>query len=135
MGDFKIIMVVMSGIQRLMKMIICHGMQCPFIHPAVVVSVNHLSHQPEFRFHLIGRSTQRPHKVEIQHICRIQANPIHIKLTDPEADYITNVLNYFRIFLIQLHQQIVAAPVIVGEAVIVLVVSPKIHITVPVSVF
>ena len=41
----------------------------------------------------------------------IKPDPIHIKFPDPEADHVTDVVADVGVSLVELHQQVVAAPV------------------------
>ena len=100
MGNFKIIMVVVPGIQRLVQLIIRHGMQRPLIDPARIIAVNYFAHQPELRLHFLRHRTKRMHIVKIQHIRRIQTDPVDIKFTNPEPYHITDIVPDRRIMLI-----------------------------------
>ena len=133
-GYLEVIMVIVSGVQSLVQIIISDGMQRPLIDPAGIIPVNDLAHKPELRFHLVRHMAQRSHIIEIQYICRVQTDTVDVELTDPEPHHIADVISHSRILLIQLGQQIVAAPVFIGEAVVVLVVPPEIHVAVPVLV-
>ena len=96
--------------------------------------MNDLAHQPEVLLHLIGGSAQTLHKIKIQHICRVQANAVHIKLLHPEPDRITDVILNLRISLVQLDQQIVSAPVFIRKSIVVLIIPAEIYIAVPVPI-
>ena len=78
--------------------------------------------------------THSLHEIKIKHICRIQTDSIDIKRIDPETNHIIKILHYRRITLIQLHQKIVATPVLIGKAIVILIIATKIHITEPITV-
>ena len=100
MGNLKIVVIIMAGIQRLVELIVGDGMQCSFIDPAAVIPVNHFTHKPELRLHFICGPAQRFHIFKIQHVRCIQTNTIYIKLADPEPDHITDIIPDCRIMLI-----------------------------------
>ena len=134
MRNLEVIMIIMAGIKGLMQLVIGHGMQHSLIYPTGVFPMNHLSHQPEICLYFISQHSHLMHKVKVQHICRIQTKTVNVKLPDPETDDIQKIFLYSRIFLIQLNQKIVTAPVIIGKAIIVFIIAPKVYITVPVLV-
>ena len=94
----------------------------------------YLSHEPEILFNLICCTAQNFHKLKVQYIRSIQADTVYIKLAHPEADHIREILLHSRVTLIQLYEKIVSAPVFIGKAVSVFVVTPEVHITVPAQV-
>ena len=93
-----------------------------------------LAHQPELRLYLVCQTAQPPHEVEIQHVGCIQTDAVDVELLHPEADGIIMVLLHLRVALVQLDQQVVAAPVAVGKAIVILVVAPEVHIAEPVLI-
>ena len=135
MCNFKIVVIVVPGVQCFVQLIVGHRMKSSFIYPTGIIPMDHLAHEPELRLHFICRLTQGFHKIKIQYVRCIQTDPINIKLTDPEADHVTDIIFDCWISLIQLHQQIVAAPVIIGKSIVIFIISIEIHITVPVTVW
>ena len=133
-SDLKVIVVVVPAVQSLMEMVISHGMECLIIDPPMILTVDHLTHKPELFLHLAGQPPQTLHELKVQNVRRIQPQSVDIELADPEPHRVQEVIPDLRIPLVQLHQQIVSAPVIVTEAVIILIISPEIHIAVPVLV-
>ena len=93
-----------------------------------------LAHQPELRLYLVCQTAQPAHEVEIQHVGCVQTDAVDVELLHPEADGIIMVLLHLRVALVQLDQQVVAAPVAVGKAVVILVVAPEVHIAEPVLI-
>ena len=71
--------------------------------------------EPEIRPYLLSRLAERMHVSEIQHIGGIQTYAVNVKLADPEADHIADIVPNRRIVLIQLNQKIVSAPVLIGK--------------------
>ena len=53
MGNLKIIVVIMAGIQTFVQLIIRHTVQFIRSDIAAVVSVNNLAHEPEIRFFFV----------------------------------------------------------------------------------
>ena len=100
MGNFKIVVVIVSAVQCLMQGIVGHAVQGFPIDPAAVIPVDYLSHKPEICFDLRGCPAQCFHKIKVQYICCIQADSVHIKLRYPETDYITDIVLYLRISLV-----------------------------------
>ena len=49
-GNLKVVVVIVTGVERLVKLIVCHGMKAFQVHPAVIFAVDHLAHEPEIRF-------------------------------------------------------------------------------------
>ena len=96
--------------------------------------MNDLAHQPEFRFHAVAHAAQVAHKTEVQDVRRIKADSVDVKLADPESDCVKEVVLDVPVPHVELDKKIVAAPVIVGEAVIIFVVSPEIDVAIPVPI-
>ena len=133
-GDLEIVVVVVAAPQALVQLVVGHRVQHLRVCPAAVIPVDHLAHEPELGLHLIGKAAQPPHEVKVQHIGGVQTDAVNIKFIHPEADGLVVVVLHLRVALVQLDQQIVAAPVAVGKAVVVLVVAPEIHIAEPVLI-
>ncbi len=115
-------------------MIIGHGMQRALVDPTGVVSVDYFAHKPELGLYFVCHMPQRFHEVKIQYVGSVQAYAVNVKLADPKADHVTDIVPNRRIALVQFRQQIIAPPVVVGESVVVFIVPPEIYIAVPVSV-
>ena len=96
--------------------------------------MDHLAHQPEIRLHLVGQTPQHLHKAEVQHVRRVQPQPVDVEVRHPAPDGVAKVALHLAVPLVQLHQKVVAAPVVVGKAVAVLVVAVKVHVAEPVPV-
>ena len=133
-GNFKIVMVVVSAPQTLVQLVVGNGVQHFRVCPAAVIAVDDLAHQPELRFYLVCQTAQPAHEVEVQHVGCIQTDAVDVELLHPEADGIIMILLHLRVALVQLDQQVVAAPVAVGKAIVILVVSPEVHIAEPVLI-
>ena len=117
-----------------MQLVVGHRVQHLRVCPAAVIAVDYLAHKPELWLYLVGKAAQTAHKVKVQHIGCVQTDAVNVKFIHPEADGIVVVVLHLRVALVQLDQQIVAAPVAVGKAVVVLVVAPEIHIAEPVLI-
>ena len=100
MGDLKIVVVVVAGIKRLVQGIVGDAVQSPFIDPAGIVSVDHLSHEPEVRLYLVGGPPERFHIFKIQDIGGVQPDSVDIKFADPETDDVTDIISDGRIVLV-----------------------------------
>ncbi len=98
--NFKIVVVVVAGVERLMKLVVCHGMECALVYPARIVAVNDLAHQPKIRLYFVRDTAQRFHKVKIQHVCGIETNTVHVKFAYPKTYDITDIILYRRISLV-----------------------------------
>ena len=132
--DLKIVVVVVAAPQALVQLIVGNGMEHFRVGPAAVIAVDDLAHQPELRLDLVGKAAQTLHKVEVQHIRCIQPDAVNVECIDPEADGIIMVVLHLGVALVQLDQQVEAAPVAVRKAVVVLVVAPEVHIAEPVLI-
>jgi hypothetical protein len=133
-GDLKKVMIVVTRVQRLVEMIIGDRMQCSLVDPAGIVAMDHLAHQPEIGFDFICHVAQCLHIFKVQHIGGVQTDSVDIKFADPETDHITDVIPDRGIVLVQLYKKIVAAPVFIGKAVVVFIISAEVDIAVPVAV-
>ena len=80
MRDLEIVVVVVAAVERLVQGIVRHRVQHSGVHPALVFSVDHLSHQPEFRLDGVCQAPQRPHEVKVQHVGGVQAQPVDVEL-------------------------------------------------------
>ena len=96
--------------------------------------MNDLAHQPEFRFYAVAHTAQIAHEAKVEDISRIEADTVNVELADPEANCVKEVVLDIPIPHIELDEKVMSAPVIVGEAVIVFVVSPEINIAIPVPI-
>ena len=134
MCDLEIVMVIVSTVKSFVQSIVCDTVQCLAIYPAAVIAMDNFTHQPEIRFDFLGSTAECTHEIKIQDISGIQTDSIDIKLRNPVANHITDIILDFRISLVQLDKQIVSAPVVIGKSVIVFIVSPEIDIAVPVKV-
>ena len=134
MCNLKIIVVVVTGEQCFVQLVVCNRMQHVVTDPAAVISVDHFAHKPEIRFHFIGSLSECLHEIKIQNVCGIKADAIDIKLAYPETNHIADVIFYCRIALVQFYKQIVTAPVFVRKTIVVFIVSAKIDIAVPVKI-
>ena len=132
--DLKIVVVVVAAPQALVQLIVGNGMEHFRVGPAAVIAVDDLAHQPELRLDLVGKAAQTLHKVEVQHIRCIQPDAVNVECIDPEADGIIMVVLHLGVALVQLDQQVEAAPVAIRKAVVVLVVAPEVHIAEPVLI-
>ena len=110
-GDLKIVMVVVPAVKRLVEGVVGHAVKGILVCPAGIVAVDDLAHEPEIRFDLIRSAAQGLHKLEVQHIGSVQADAVHVELGNPEADHVTDVVADVGILLVELHQQVIAAPV------------------------
>ena len=133
-GNFKVIMVVVAAPQALVQLVVGDGVQHFRVCPAAVIPVDDLAHQPELRLYLVCQTAQPAHEIEIQHVGCVQTDAVDVELLHPEADGIVVVLLHLRVALVQLDQQVVAAPVAIAEAVVILVVAPEVHIAEPVLI-
>ena len=97
MCDFKVIMIIVPGIQSLMKLIIGDRVEGAFVHPSVVVPVDDLAHQPEFRLYFICHMAERLHIFKIQYV---QPDSVHVKFLHPEADDIADIITNRGIMLV-----------------------------------
>ena len=134
MRDLEIVVVVVAAPQALVQLIVGHGVEHFGVGPAAVIAVDDLAHQPELRLDLVGEAAQPFHEVEVQHVGCIQPDAVDVEFMDPEADGVEVVVLHLRVPLVQLDQQVEAAPVAVGEAVVVLVVAPEVDIAEPVLI-
>ena len=133
-GDLEIVVVVVAAPQALVQLVVGHRVQHFGVCPAAVVPVDHLTHEPELRFDLVGQTAQPAHEVKVQHVGCIQPDAVDVKLVYPKADGVEVIVLHLRVALVQLDQQVEAAPVPVGKAVVVLVVAPEVHIAEPVLI-
>ena len=117
-----------------MELVVGHRVEGLGVGPAAVIPVDHLAHQPELGFQPVGEPAQVLHKAKVQHICGVQPDAVDVKLFHPEFHRVKVILLHLRVPLVQLDQQVVAAPVAIGEAVVVFVVAPEVHIAEPVLV-
>ena len=134
MSNLEIVVIVVTAVECFMQCIVCNTVQCLAIYPAAVITMDYFAHQPEIRFDFLGSAAECTHKIKIQDIGSVQSDSVHIKFRNPETDHIADIVLDFRITLIQFNKQVVSAPVVIGKPIIIFVVSPEIHITVPVKV-
>ena len=134
MGDLEVVVVVVPTVEALVQGVVGHAVERALVRPTRVVAVNDLAHQPEVGLERIDGLAQGLHEVKVEHVGRVETDAIYVKLADPEANDVADVVAHGRVALVELGEQVVASPVVVGEAIVVLVVAPKVHVAVPVAV-
>ena len=134
MRDFKIVVVIVTAVQSLVKCVVGDAVKSLAVYPAAVVAVDDLTHEPEIRLNFICRAAQRLHEIKVKDVRSVKSDSVHVELAHPETDHIADVINNGRISLVQFDEKVVASPVVVRETVVVLVVAPEIHVAVPVLV-
>ena len=132
--DLEIIVVIVTGVESLVQIIIRNRVQRLTIHPTSVIAVNHLTHQPEPGLNLICQTTQCLHETEIQHVRCVQTETVNVKFRYPHADSIAQIVLHSAILLVQLHQKIISSPVFIGKSVVILVIPLKIDVAEPIAV-
>ena len=115
-GDLEIVVVVVAAPQALVQLIVGNRVEHFRVGPAAVIAVDDLAHQPELRLDLVGKAAQTLHKVEVQHIRCIQPDAVNVECIDPEADGIIMVVLHLGVALVQLDQQVEAAPVAIRKS-------------------
>ena len=94
--DLKHIHGVEAGEQSLVTFIVCGRMQHGIIHQAVVIAVQHFSHQEEIRFQTVTECPEFPDKILIQTVSHIQTQTVDIKFLHPASDAVKNMLFHIR---------------------------------------
>ena len=134
MGNLEVVVVVVTGKKTFVELVVGDGVEHAGICPAGIIPVNDLTHQPEFRFYAVAHTAQIAHEAKVEDICCIEADTVNVELADPEPDCVKEVVLDVPVPHIELDEKVMPTPVIVGEAVIVFVVSPEIDITIPVPI-
>ena len=116
-GDLKIVAVVVGGPEGLVEGVVGDGVEHVVPHPAVVLPVDHLAHEPEILLHGGGCRPQLPHKVKVQHVGAVQAQAVDIEGVRPEADGVQEVILHLRILQIQAGEIELSLPGVVAEGV------------------
>ena len=109
-------------------------MQCIVIYPAAVLAVYDLSHKPEVFLQPVRDVPELAHESVFEHICSIKTDAVYIEFRHPETNGVKMILSHLRLIQVELREQIMATPVIVGKAIVILVISPEVYVAVPVSV-
>ena len=113
MRNFKIVVVIVTAVQSLVKCVVGDAVKSLTVYPAAVVAVDDLAHEPEIRLHFICCAAQCLHEIKVKNVCRVKSDTVHIELTHPETDHIAYIVNDSRILLIQLDEKVVASPVVI----------------------
>ena len=117
-----------------MQLVVGHRVQHFGVCPAAVVPVDDLAQEEKVPLSAVRKAAQRRHEAKVQHIRCIQANAVDVEFRDPEVYGVQKMLPHFGIALVQLHQQVIAAPVFVGKPIVEAVVPVKAHIAEPIPV-
>ena len=88
MGNFKKVVIIQTGIEAFVQLVIGHRMKHFIIDPSRVFSVNNFSHQPEIFFHGSSGCTHLLHKLEIHYIGAVQTDSVNIKGINPITNHI-----------------------------------------------
>ena len=126
MRDLKIVVIVVSAVQSLVKSVVRDGMQHALIDPAVVFSVYDLAHQPEVLLKAAGKAAQFTHEVLIKHVRGVESQSIDVEFGYPGPHGIEVIVPHFRFIHVQLRQKVMPAPVVVRESVVIAVVAPEV---------
>ena len=99
MGDLKVIVVIVSGIDALVKFIIRNTVQhfLSVLDVSAVVSVDDLPHKPEVLFLLTCAPAHFLHEAKVKTIRAVQADAVNIKGIDPLIYHIQKITFYFRV--------------------------------------
>ena len=90
-GNLEVVVIIVTGVECFVKLIVCHGMQHFRVYPAAVFPMDHLAHKPEIRLHGGSFFAELLHESEIQNICAVQPDPVDIEIVDPEPDRVEQV--------------------------------------------
>ena len=134
MGDLEIVVVIVTGIQPLVKLVIGDRVQHLTVGPAAVIAVNDLTHKPEIRLQAVAHTSELTHKFMFQNICSVETDTVNIKLGHPETDRIKMIIPHDGVPEIQLHQKIEPSPVIIRKMIVIFIIFPEINVAVPVPV-
>ena len=127
-------MVIVTGIQALVQLVIRHRVQHLRIHPARVIPVNHLAHQPEILLLIARHPAHFPHKVKIQAVRAVEPDAIDVELMDPETDHIKKIILHLAVLQVQVRQLRAVPPRLVAEAIVIIIVPPEIDSLVPAAI-
>ena len=97
MGDFKIIMIIMPGIQTLVQFIVCNAVEQIVTDVPAVISMNYLAHQPEIFFLGICESPHCFHETEIKTVRAVKTNSINLEFINPKSNHIQKVIPHCRL--------------------------------------
>ena len=117
MRDLEEIMAVEATVDRLMQLVVRHRVQGLRIHPACILSVDHLAHQPELRLHLVREVAKRMLEAHIEHIGTVETETIDVKGIDPVLHDIDQIFTDALAVEVQLRELPGTAPCTVVEAV------------------
>ena len=134
MGDLKIIVVVVTGPESLVELIVCDRMAHLAVRPAGIIAVDHLAHQPEGFFLLSGYPAHLLQEIKIQAVRAVQADAVDIKFADPETDHVKQIILHRPVIEIQIDQIAAVSPAFIGKTVVKGAVPAEINSFVPVFV-
>ena len=136
MCDFKIIMIIVSGIQTFVKFIVCNAMKhaVTILNITAVVSVNHFTHKPEIFFLCLCTSAHFFHKSKIKAVCTVQTDSVNIKNIDPEINYFIEVIFHLGILQIQIYQFKAVSPCLISKSIIIRRIPSEIDSLIPAAI-
>ena len=132
--DFKIVFVIVGGVDALIALIVGNAVQHLRVCPTLVVAVDDLTHEPEFRIAFLAEIMDAAEKVEVHAVCGIKANAVNVELVHPHAYGIDQIVTHVPVFQIQLYQVVVAVPALVPEVVAAGALSAEVQAGEPVAV-
>ena len=132
MGDLEIVVVIVSGVQRFMKLVIGNGVEHLGVHPSGIFPMDHFAHQPKFRLHGRRLFPKLAHEGKIQHIGAVQTDPVDIKFMDPEMNRFKQVTAHLRVFKIEAGKDRVALPAVIMEGIAHGTSPIEAHVSVPI---
>ena len=115
--DLEEIMAVEATVDGLVQLVVRHRVQGLRIDPACILTVDHLTHQPELRLHLVREVAKRMLEAHIEHIGTVETEAIDVEGIDPILHDIDQVFPDALAVEIQLRKLPCTAPCTVVEAV------------------
>ena len=116
---------VEARIQALVALVVRYAVAGVVVHPAVVVSVQRLTHQCELRLDAVGQPAQLGQKAKVEAVGNIQTQAVDVVVPHPAAHNVKQVIFHRRVLQIQLDQLVAALPRFIPEAVVVVGVAVK----------
>ncbi len=118
-GDLKHIVAVEAGIQPLVALVVGAAVQHLVAHKLVVVSVQQLAHQKEFRLERITEGAQLAQEVAVEAVGHIEAQAVDIELLHPAPDAGEQVLLHRGVAQVELDQLVMTLPALVPQPVVI----------------
>ena len=134
MGDLKVIVVVVAGIDALVALVVGDGIEHVAVGDAVVVAVGDLAVEPEIGLFRLAKLFETAEEIHVDHVRRVKAQTVDAELVDPVFHCAEQVSHDVLVAEVELDQIVVTCPALVPEGIAVGTAAVEMQVLEPAAV-